>query len=305
LRPEAGPTASVTEGVPPLNVQFKSNTAHHVAWDFDDGTQSEQRDPVHTFERPGIYDVALTVTDDRGSSARGNVVVLVDRDSSEPIVRVGLGERDRPNLEAHGTARRSKDGGWLFSNEAPFGRAETAGDVSGLLGGLRSLTIAGWLKPDELNIGSGGNRILFCLQGNKAGIDLVHLQDGRMRLAVNQWPDRVKNDSSPGKLVVGKWTYFAVTYDAVSRQNNVAWYFSEPADSPDGNTAVHLDRQNTYLVGAVAIRTGPLAVGNFNRTMRSYGWDRQFRGEIRGLTVYGSRIGLGGALDLETLQSVK
>ena len=41
----------------------------------------------------------------------------------------------------------------------------------------------------------------------------MHLADGRLRLAVNEWPDRVSNDSSPGKLVAGKWTAFAVTYD--------------------------------------------------------------------------------------------
>lgn len=40
-------------------------------------------------------------------------------------------------------------------------------------------------------------------------------------LAVNQWPDRVKNDSSPGRLAIGKWTFFAVTYDATSNQENV------------------------------------------------------------------------------------
>ena len=80
MRPEANPTASVAEGVPSLTVQFKSNTPHRVGWDFDDGTHSDQRDPTHTFDSPGCYNVALTVTDDHGGSARGNVVILVDRD---------------------------------------------------------------------------------------------------------------------------------------------------------------------------------------------------------------------------------
>ena len=305
LRPEAKPTASVTEGVPSLTVQFKSKTPYRVAWDFDDGTQSNQRDPTHVFEVPGIYNVTLTVIDDRGGSARGKVVILVDRDSSESIVRVGLGDQDQPELDSHGTAKRNADGGWVFSEQAPFGCAETTEDVSDSLGGLRSFTVAGWLKPDKLDIGSGGNRILFCLQNNKAGIDLVHLEDGRMRLAVNQWPDRVRNDSSPGKLVVGKWTFFAVTYDAISGRDNVAWYFSKPADLSDNRVAIQLDRRNTYNAGAVASWIGPLAIGNFNQTMQSYGWDRQFRGQVKGLMVFGSRIGRGGVLNLEALQDLK
>ena len=50
--------------------------------------RSDGRDPTHTFDSPGCYNVALTVTDDHGGSARGNVVILVDRDQTEPIVRV-------------------------------------------------------------------------------------------------------------------------------------------------------------------------------------------------------------------------
>jgi hypothetical protein len=285
-----------------LTVQFKSNTPHRVAWDFDDGTHSDQRDPTHTFDSPGCYNVALTVTDDHGGSARGNVVILVDRDPAEPIVRVGFGDPERPKMNQHGTAKRLKDGGWLLAKHAPFGRVETPGDVSDELGGLRSFTIAGWLRPEQLTVGSGGNRILFCLQRNKAGIDLVHLGDGRMRLSVNEWPDRVKNDSSAGRLVARKWTFFAVTYDATSSQDNVAWYFSEPGDLPAEDAAIRLDRTNTYNAGAVATRIGPLAIGNFNRTMQSYGWDRQFRGTIKGLVVFGSRISRRGALDLDHLR---
>ena len=114
----------------------------------------------------------------------------------------------------------------------------------------------GWVKPDSLQIGSGGNRILFCLNNDHSGIDLVCHPDGRLRLAVNQWPDRVQNDSSPGKLVVGQWTRFAVTYDATKATDNVSWYFSRPQDEP-GPAAVALDRKTTYNVGPRGRRHRP------------------------------------------------
>jgi hypothetical protein len=130
---------------------------------------------------------------------------------------------------------------------------------------------------------------------------LVSHADGRLRLAVNQWPDSIKNDSSTGKLVVGKWTFFAVTYDASRSHDNVSWYFSPPLDAP-GAANVKLDRMTTYNNGPVGADLRGLAIGNFNETMHSYGLDRQFRGEIRGLQIFGSRIGGRGALSVENLQ---
>jgi len=297
IRPEAQPAASVTEGVPPLTVQFKSHSPHRVTWDFDDGTHSDQANPQHTFTLPGIYTVTMTVTDSHGSSARSSKIILVDHDASDPLIRAGFATGESPSLECKGTAQRAAGGGLRFPPGAPWGRAEIRNDVSNHLGGLRSFTIMGWLKPEDLQVGSGGNRILFCLRQSRAGIDLVHLADGRLRLSVNEWPDSVKNDSSPGKLVRGQWTYFKVTYDATTHRDNVAWYFSAPLSRPTIKPEMKLDRRTTYNVGAVANEIGPLALGNFNSTMKGYGWDRQFRGEIRNVQVFGSRISGRGALD--------
>jgi hypothetical protein len=57
-----------------------------------------------------------------------------------------------------------------------------------------------------------------------------------------------------------------------------------------------------YNVGPVAGDIGPLVIGNFNETRHSYGLDRQFRGQIRGLEIYGSRISGRGALTLEEIE---
>jgi hypothetical protein len=160
------------------------------------------------------------------------------------------------------------------------------------------------VKPESLQVGSGGNRIVFCLNKDRSGVDLVCHADGRLRLAVNQWPDSVQNDSSSGKLKVGQWTFFAVTYDATQPRDNVSWYFSEPRDAA-GPTVVKLDRKTTYTAGAVAGDPGPLAIGNFNETMRSYGLDRQFRGEVRDLQIFGSRIGRRGALTHEQISTLQ
>jgi hypothetical protein len=241
------------------------------------------------------------VTDAEGGSARSFMQIVVDRKTGDPIVRAGTAEDERPSLKLHGTARRTERGSLRLPDGTPWGWVQAGDEALDELRGLRSFTILGWLKPESLQVGSGGNRILFCLNNDHSGIDLVCHADGRLRLAVNQWPDSVQNDSSSGRLQVGKWTFFAVTYDATRSADNVSWYFSPPMGSP-GKADVKLDRKTTYGAGPVDSDIGPLAIGNFNDTMRSYGLDRQFRGEIRGLQLLGSHVGGRGALTLEAIE---
>ncbi len=296
-RPEMKIEASVTEGVGPLSVTFRSHTDVSVAWAFGDGTVSTENPVTHIFEQPGLYRVTLRATGPDEGSAVDLVQIAVDSDNEEPIVRVGYSDGESASVSFHGTARVGQDGSFVLPDAQPWGRVQVGESVQEELRGLRSFTIMGWVKPDSLDIGSGGNRILFCLNKDRAGIDLVCHPDGRLRMSVNQWPDSVQNDSSPGKLVVGKWTRFAVTYDATKRSDNVCWHFSPPRDRPDEATLT-LDRVTTYNMGPVAGDVGPLAIGNFNETMRDYGWDRQFRGEIRNVEIYGSRVSSRGALPL-------
>ena len=301
LRPQAKIVASATEGLAPLTVQFTGSGGAQVRWDFGDGATSDAPSPTHVFDQPGLYSVTLTVTDAHGGVAQNVVEVAVDRDATAPIVRAGFEQDEAPALQLHGTAKRAADGSLHFPDGAPWGWARADDDAIDRLRGLRSFTILGWVKPESLQIGSGGNRIVFCLNKDRSGIDLVCHADGRLRLSVNQWPDAVRNDSSPGRLKIGRWTFFAVAYDAAQPRDNVRWYFSEPRDAP-GPARVQLDRKTTYQAGPVAADPGPLAVGNFNETMRSYGLDRQFRGEIRALRIFGSRTGRRGALDLEQIE---
>ena len=58
-------------GTAPVVVSFSdTSTGEPTAWswDFGDGQTSTERHPVHTYLRPGIYDVALTVTNVGGSN---------------------------------------------------------------------------------------------------------------------------------------------------------------------------------------------------------------------------------------------
>lgn len=119
---------------------------------------------------------------------------------------------------------------------------------------------------------------------------------GRLRLAVNEWPDRVRNDSSGEKIRINQWTFFAVTYDGTKKENNVCWYFG------DVDTPAELDRMTSYSVGLTGKGSGTLTVGNYNESMRGHGKDRQFRGKLRGIKIFGSRIGPSCALPVSEIR---
>jgi len=127
----------------------------------------------------------------------------------------------------------------------------------------------------------------------------VHLENGRLRLSVNEWPDRVSNDSAPGKLKPGEWTFFAVTYDGTKETKNVCWYFGGPG------SAIELDRRTSYPAGSTGTNSGPLTVGNYNQTIHRHGNDRQFRGYLHGIQIFGGQRGADGALEEETIRQIQ
>ena len=213
------------------------------------------------------------------------------------LVCVGVTDNESP-VKFHGEVKREKDGSLFFADGEPWSWVTVGKDEKPLdaLDGLRSFTILGWAKAANLRTGSGGNRFVFNLNHNHSGMDLVHHEDGRLRLSVNEWPDSIKNDSSPGMIKVGKWVFFAVTYDSSKKQNNVKWYFG------DKGTLAQLDRTTSYSRGPTGTDSRELTVGNYNTTLHGAGKNRQFRGWLRGITIFGSHLDASGVLDLDSIR---
>jgi len=297
MRPDAKASAKPMEGIVPLRVQFSTPSRLRCSWTFGDGTVSSKTNPVHVYRNPGLYTATLTVTDERGASACTILPIAADRDSGSPIVRVGFKDGDRPDVTLHGKIIRGSDGSYNLGDGEPWKWISVGDKPVEALEGLRSFTILGWVNPTSLKIGSGGNRIAFNLNYNRSGFDLVCLRDGRLRLAVNEWPDGVRNDSSSSKIRVGQWRFFAVTYDGTKAENNVRWYFG------DADTPAELDRATSYSRGPTGKGSGTLTIGNYNETIHRHGVDRQFRGRLRGIEIFGSRIGPGGALSLNAVRN--
>ncbi len=298
-RPKAVAVVSRRVGRAPLNVAFSTTSQGTIRWDFGDGATSSSPTTRHRYEKAGTYVATLTVTNPEGTRAMSRITISAAGLPGPPLVRIGFLSGRNDDVMLHGKIVRTKDGGFDFGTQAPWKWLTVGDQPLKSLEGLHSFTIAGWIRVKDLKMGNGGNRIVFNLNRDRAGFDLVQLADGRLRLAVNQWPDQTQDDSSPHRIVAGKWVFFAVTYDANRLTNNVHWYFG------DKSTMAMLDRVTSFNRGPTDSGSGVLAVGNYNKTLHSNGTDRQLRGQLRALQIYGSQSDSGAALPIEEVRELQ
>ncbi|HOZ49756.1 MAG TPA: PKD domain-containing protein, partial [Candidatus Hydrogenedentes bacterium] len=92
--PSAAFRATPTTGTPPLEVQFfdqsepGSSPISKWEWDFGDGMQGSQRNPLHTYLYPGLYTVSLRVTTAVGSDTeRKTACVNISQMVTGPTAR--------------------------------------------------------------------------------------------------------------------------------------------------------------------------------------------------------------------------
>jgi PKD repeat protein len=81
-------------GNAPLTVQFTSAASDpdggslSYRWDFGDGQSSTAQNPSHLYNGSGDFTARLTVTDDKGATASGEVTIKVDGAGQAPVVSI-------------------------------------------------------------------------------------------------------------------------------------------------------------------------------------------------------------------------
>ena len=90
--------ASPVGGFAPLHVSFTSSAnTKNVYWDFNDGTTSEEVNPVHVFYEIGVYEVALTVTNRKGEVFVTTTEIEVKEGATLTVPNVFTPNNDRVN----------------------------------------------------------------------------------------------------------------------------------------------------------------------------------------------------------------
>jgi PKD repeat protein len=81
--------AEPDEGAPPLKVQFTASVEEEnggpftYKWDFGDGGNSTDQNPVHTYEKVGEYTATLTVNDQKGNKGTDEIDIFVETDDDD------------------------------------------------------------------------------------------------------------------------------------------------------------------------------------------------------------------------------
>ena len=89
--PVANFSSNVTNGTAPLSVQFNDSSlnADNVTWDFGDGNNSTDRNPMHTYFAEGNYTVNLTASNMNGTnSITAPINVLPGQGPVQPVLPV-------------------------------------------------------------------------------------------------------------------------------------------------------------------------------------------------------------------------
>jgi PKD repeat protein len=99
IAPNAVLTASTQQGVAPLAISFdagqstdQDGSISSYLWSFGDGSTDTGITAAHIYNLPGSYVVTLQVIDDRGESSETSATITVDREITEPVIPMEIGE---------------------------------------------------------------------------------------------------------------------------------------------------------------------------------------------------------------------
>ena len=126
-------SSTVSIGEPPLVIQFTdesvpgSDPITDWLWDFGDDTTSTERNPVHTYEEYGTYDVSLTVNHSYRISSHNHVNIRPD---AAPTARFRANPNSGfPPLQVEFTDESEENTSPITSWEWDFGDGEGDGEM--------------------------------------------------------------------------------------------------------------------------------------------------------------------------------
>ncbi|WP_095643322.1 PKD domain-containing protein [Methanosarcina spelaei] len=79
------PVANFTANLTVRFIDTSINSPNKWIWDFGDGTNSTEQNPVHTFSKEGTYNVTLVATNDEGSSEIRSMIITVKSVLTPPV----------------------------------------------------------------------------------------------------------------------------------------------------------------------------------------------------------------------------
>ena len=144
ILPVADFDANTTSGSAPLSVQFTdiSQNANGWNWNFGDGANSTEHNPMHNYSAAGTYNVNLTVNNENGSSSKTLDINVEGEPSQEKVLPVADFDADTTSgsaplfVQFTDLSQNANEWKWDFGDGAnsteqnPTHNYSTAGDYN-------------------------------------------------------------------------------------------------------------------------------------------------------------------------------
>ncbi|SLM31512.1 exported hypothetical protein [Desulfamplus magnetovallimortis] len=122
---------STIQGTPQFEVAFQAvasdpdGTIVSYVWDFGDGTSGSGEEVTHSYSASGLYNVTLTVTDDKGATSSASTAIDALNASPEVSIQTTTLQGGYPHTVTF-TASATDSDGSIISYEWHFGDGNTA-----------------------------------------------------------------------------------------------------------------------------------------------------------------------------------
>ncbi len=166
---------------PGESIQFSSegsNSSNGVItkyeWNFDDGTLSNEANPVHTYNRNGMFTAILTVTSDSGKQASANADIFIGPMCDVP-----------PRAEANGPYSGDAGQAIQFSNEGSYGGGCSDGEFFWTFG---DGTTSNEANPTHVYTTAGSYNVTLTVDGYATDTAVATITDSLINACTDQSP---------------------------------------------------------------------------------------------------------------------
>lgn len=290
-KPIAAIRVDKTSGNAPLEVSFDASNSYdpdgHVVsykWEFGDGSTGSAKKVDHTYKKPGVYEVTLTVIDDGGSKDSDKLKIRVKvapKPNKDPVAKIrspndGAEFKVNQSITFDGSASYDPDGKivsykWVFNDgTTKYGKIvnhsySVPHKFSVLLtvtdddGAKKSDAIdIDVVKPivKEANLSLNRGQDVYCQEGGIKNVPLfLEGWGNRVRVVILYDPDVVQ---CGGIYQLGNWKIESIDYNP----GRIEAVFSSKLTRPERNRVTKITEVNLHCNPTTQDRESDLDIKN-------------------------------------------
>ncbi len=239
--PNAVANANPTTGKAPLTVQFNGasstdsdGTITNYKWAFKDGTTGQAKNPLHTFNNAGAYNVRLIVTDNSGAKDTAFVKITVTNNAAPNAVASANPANGLAPLNAQFTGVSSTDSdGTIASYAWNFGDGGTSTQSN----------------PQHIYNAAGNYSARLIVTDNAGAKDTAFAQ---IQVSANQPPNAVASANPTNGIAPLNVQFIGSnSIDSDGTIASHAWNFGDGSNAAQANVSHTYDSTGTFLASLI------------------------------------------------------